>query len=229
MRYGQPSTVAVVHELIKHGARRIIVVPMYPQYSASTTASALDGLFAALQRVRVVPALRIVSEFHAEPRYIDAVAGGIERSVKAAFAPSARPERFLLSFHGVPQAYINRGDPYLDQSKATARLIADRMGWRDEDWLLTFQSRLGPVEWIGPFTDETIKRLGASGAKSIVVATPGFTADCLETIDEIGVEALETFRHAGGERLIRVPCVNDDAAFIEALRGLVEKEAAGWR
>lgn len=229
MRYGEPSIRRVVESLRTGEPARWIVVPMFPQYSGTTTASGFDGLARALQRERIVPSLRFIASYHTDPAYIDAVAKGIERELESAGQRGLSPDMRLLSFHGIPRAYIDRGDPYRDQCAQTAGLVAERLGWKDSDWRLTFQSRLGPSEWLVPYTDETLQELGREGAKTVLVAQPGFTADCLETIDEIGREGLEEFTKGGGEHLIRVPCVNDDPPFIAALRDLVTREAEGWR
>jgi ferrochelatase len=156
------------------------------------------------------------------------LADGCKRLIEAE-QDGLSPDVCLLSFHGIPKSYVDRGDPYERQSRATAALIARRMRWSDDRWRLTFQSRLGPTEWLRPYTDETLKQLGADGVETVLVATPGFTADCLETIDEIGYEGLEEFKGAGGGNLVRVPCLNDGPEFIEALTELVEREAGGWR
>lgn len=229
MRYGNPSIRAVVREMMQNDCSRLIVVPMFPQYSATTTASGLDGLFDAFKQERVLPSTRIIAEYHREPAYLDAVAEGIRTALAEANAKGVTPECHLLSFHGIPRAYIERGDPYQRQSAVTACHVADRMGWTEKDWRLTFQSRLGPSEWLTPYTDKTLKELGKAGIQTVLVAQPGFTADCLETIDEIGYEGREEFQEAGGKTLVRVPCVNDSPAFIDALRQLVEREAMGWR
>jgi ferrochelatase len=229
MRYGNPSTPKVVEELWGAGCERLVVLPMYPQYSATTTASALDALFEAVRRRRTLPALRIVSDFHLDEGYLDAVVRSIRRRDEQARSAGAEPEMRLLSFHGVPIDYIKRGDPYMRQCAETGKSIAKRMGWTKGEWRLTFQSRLGRQKWLTPYTDETLKELGRMGLKTVLVAQPGFTTDCLETIDEIGREGTEEFRSTGGENLIRVPCLNDDPDFILALKGIVEREACGWR
>lgn len=229
MRYGNPSIASAVGEILQNGCRRLIVVPMFPQYSATTTASGLDGLFDAFRSERVLPDLRIRVDYHDHPAYIEAVAAGIERELAASRSRGVEPDARLLSFHGIPRVYIERGDPYRERCERTADLVARRLGWGPGDWKICFQSRLGPQEWLVPYTDETLKALGANGARSVLVAQPGFTADCLETIDEIGYEGAGEFREAGGETLVRVPCVNDDPAFIEALRQIVLEEAEGWR
>lgn len=228
MRYGNPSIRAAVEELARQGCRKLVVLPMFPQYSATTTASGLDGLFQALQRERIIPSFRVISEYYADSAYLDAVATGIRRALAEARERGIAPEIHLISFHGIPKLYIDRGDPYECQATATARLLAERMGWTAAEWKLTFQSRLGPTEWLTPYTDVTLRELGEGGVKTVLVTQPGFTADCLETIDEIGHEGAEDFTKAGGKTLVRVPCVNDDPAFIAALAGLVEREVAGW-
>lgn len=228
MRYGEPSTRTVVRDLLASGCERLIALPMYPQYSATTTASALDGLFDALKGERVVPAIRAIVDYHDDPAYIDAVAKGIERTLSDATVNGAGACERLLSFHGIPGVYVERGDPYRRRCERTAELVAARLGWRPDQWRLVFQSRLGPQEWLTPYTDKTLEELGRAGAKTVLIAQPGFTADCLETIDEIGHEGQEIFHAAGGKDLIRVPCVNDDPPFIAALAGLARREAQGW-
>lgn len=226
MRYGEPSIGRAVAALGGNNCRRLIALTMYPQYSATTTASAMDGLFAALRTARVLPDLRIITDYHDDPGYIEAVAVGIERSMKNSTNKSW--DARLLSFHGIPRAYIDRGDPYRARCETSARLIARRLGWHEEEWRITFQSRLGPSDWLEPYTDQVLRELGERGTARVLVAQPGFTADCLETIDEIGREGRDEFVRAGGGELVRVPCVNDDPAWIAALAGLVEREATGW-
>lgn len=229
MRYGNPSIPSVVDEIMKAGCNRLIVLPMYPQYSATTTASSLDALFAAFEQQRVLPALRVIADYHTDDAYLDAVVARIRRSADDATAAGRKPEVHLISFHGIPLDYIHRGDPYKNQCMETAKRIAERIGWTDNDWRLVFQSRLGRQEWLMPYADETLKELGRGGVRNVLVVQPGFTADCLETIDEIGHEGSLEFRSTGGENLIRVPCLNNDPNFINALKGLVEREACGWR
>lgn len=228
MRYGQPSIASVVRAW-KDKCQRLVVVPMFPQYSATTTASGLDALFDALKTLRRIPALRVIRDYHDDPGYINAVAHGIERERLAAEAAGRTPELFILSFHGIPRDYIRRGDPYQRQSSITARAVAKRLGWRLDQWRLAFQSRLGRAKWLEPYTDELLKSLGHQGIRRVLIAQPGFTTDCLETIDEIGYEGTQEFREGGGEDLIRVPCLNDDPHFLSALKNLVEREAVGWR
>ncbi|MGL5097493.1 MAG: ferrochelatase, partial [Planctomycetia bacterium] len=229
MRYGKPSIDSLVQRLTETDCRRLIAVPMFPQYSATTTASAVDALFAAYRGRRVLPSMRVISEYHDDPLYVDAVVRSIHRGIAGATAEGLRIERFIVSFHGIPIKYVLRGDPYQRQSAVTGKMVAKQMGWKKGDWNLCFQSRLGGQKWLTPYTDQTLMRLGSEGLKTVLVVQPGFTADCLETIDEIGYEGQEEFHSTGGGRLVRVPCLNDDPAFIAALKNLVEREACGWR
>ncbi|MFL5342879.1 MAG: ferrochelatase [Gemmataceae bacterium] len=225
MQVGNPALGAVLHEMIAAGAERLIVLPMYPQYSATTTASATDALFHALMKERRVPALRIVPPYYAHPAYIDAVATIIkEELAKLPWSPDHK----LLSFHGIPIKYAQRGDPYATHVKRTTKLLLERLKWPTGTYTQTFQSLFGRDEWLKPYTEDTLKRLAKAGMKRVFVATPGFTADCLETLDEIGHEAKEDFRAAGGEDLYQCPCLNDHPAWIAALKTLVEEEGRGW-
>jgi ferrochelatase len=226
MRYGGPSIRDVTRKLFGVDCRRLVVLPMYPQYSAATTASGLDALFAALARQRVLPAFRVINHFYNDPGYIDAVARSIARTIESA---ALTPEFSLLSFHGLPLSCVERGDPYREQTETTARMIAERLGWSASQWRLTYQSRFGKEPWLTPYTDEMLKETARAGLKTVLVATPGFTADCLETIDEIGYEGAMDFLSSGGRVLLRVPCVNDDPAFVAALAELVQRESEGWR
>jgi ferrochelatase len=225
MQVGNPSVELVVGNLIHKGVDRLIVVPMYPQYSATTTASATDVLFKALMRERRVPALRIVPPYYGHPAYIDAVATIVREQV--AQLPR-EPEHYLLSFHGIPIRYAKAGDPYATHVKRTTALLVDRLGWPRAKWTQSFQSLFGREEWLKPYTDNVLTALAKKGVKRVFVVTPGFTADCLETIDEIGHESSEVFRRAGGEELYRCPCLNDHPVWIEALRALIVQESRGW-
>ena len=225
MQIGNPAVADVVRELIGQGVDRLIVVPMYPQYSATTTASATDVLFQALMRVRRVPAVRVVPPYYDHPAYLDAVTAVIRGELARL---DWQPEHYLLSFHGIPIKYAQRGDPYATHVKRTTAELVRRLGWPREQWTQAFQSLFGRDAWLKPYTEETLQRLAARGVKKVFVALPGFTTDCLETLDEIGNEALEVFRHAGGERLHPCPCLNDHPAWIEALRTLVMQEGQGW-
>jgi ferrochelatase len=225
MQVGNPPVGDVVHQLIGEGVDRLIVLPMYPQYSATTTASATDVLFKALMAERRVPALRIVPPYYDHPAYLDAVTAVIRGEL--ARLPW-QPEHYLLSFHGIPIEYARRGDPYATHVKRTTARLIERLGWPREQWTQSFQSLFGRAEWLKPYTDRTLERLAKRGIKRVFVATPGFTSDCLETIDEIGFEAREAFRHAGGEELYQCPCLNDHPAWIAAMRTLVMEEGKGW-
>jgi ferrochelatase len=225
MQIGNPSVDSIVRELIKDGVDRLVILPMYPQYSATTTASALDVLFKALMHERRVPALRVIPPYYDRPAYLDAVATVIQEAVARL---RGAPDHYLLSFHGIPVKYVQRGDPYPEQVAATTRLLLPRLGWPVDRFTQSFQSLFGRDEWLRPYTDDTLVKLAREGTRRVFVAMPGFTADCLETIDEIGYEARETFRHAGGEDLYRCPCLNDHPAWIQAMKTLVVEEGAGW-
>jgi len=225
MQIGNPPVAQVLHELIAAGVERLIVLPMYPQYSATTTASAMDALFHALMRERRVPALRIIPPYYQHPAYLDALTAVI-RDHRATLP--AEPDHYLLSFHGIPIKYAQRGDPYATHVQRTTRQLVARLGWPRQRWTQAFQSLFGRDRWLRPYTDETLRKLAKSGKKRVFIAMPGFTTDCLETIDEIGNESREVFRHAGGEELYRCPCLNDHPAWIEAMRQLVVQEGQGW-
>ena len=225
MQIGNPPLGDVVREMIASGVDRLIAVPMYPQYSATTTASATDGLFQALMKERRVPALRVVPPYYDHPAYLDAVTEVIRDELKRL---SWQPEQFVLSFHGLPQEYAKRGDPYPEQCAATRDALVARLGWPIDKWTQTNQSLFGRDEWLRPYTDDVLRQLAARGVKRVFVATPGFTADCLETLDEIGNESKEVFRQAGGSELHQCRCLNDHPAWIAALTTLVREEGRGW-
>jgi ferrochelatase len=225
MQIGKPPLGEVLHELIEKGIERVIVLPMYPQYSATTWASATDTLFSALMKERRVPALRIVPPYFEHPAYLDAMTAIIQEDLAKL---SWQPDHYLLSFHGIPIKYAERGDPYPTQVERTTRRLIERLGWPREKWTKTFQSLFGREEWLKPYTENTLIELAKTGVKKVFVAMPGFTSDCLETLDEIGHEAKETFLHAGGEVLHPCPCLNDHPKWIEAMRAVIEQEAEGW-
>lgn len=225
MQIGNPPLDGVVRDMIAAGVDRLIVVPMYPQYSATTLASATDCLFKTLMQVRRVPALRIVPPYYEHPAYLDAMAAIIRENVQRL---NWQPGHFILSFHGIPIKYAQSGDPYATHVKRTTFGLIDRLGWQREVWTQTFQSLFGRDRWLRPYTEEKLKQLAGSGVKRVFVAMPGFTADCLETIDEIGNEAREAFVHAGGEQLHACPCLNDHPKWIDALETLVNEEGRGW-
>ncbi len=225
MQIGNPPVHEVVGQLIQAGVERLIVLPMYPQYSATTTASATDALFKALLRERRVPALRIVPPYYAHAAYLDALATILREELTGL---GWEPDHYVLSFHGIPAAYARKGDPYPQQVQATTRLLLERLRWPEGKWTQTYQSIFGRQEWLRPYTEETLIHLAKRGVSRVFVATPGFTVDCLETIDEIGFEAKEAFRHAGGRELHRCPCLNDHQAWIQAMRTIVLEESKGW-
>lgn len=224
MRYGQPSIASVLRQLQNEGLRRLIVLPLYPQYSATTTASVFDAVADELCGWRWMPELRTIADYCAEPAWLDAIADSIRRHWQTA----PRGERLLFSFHGLPQRYVDAGDPYFSQCQFSAREIAARLGLSETDWQLCFQSRVGRERWLQPYTDETLKSLGSNGVKQIDVVSPGFAVDCLETLEEIAIRGAEEFIEAGGERLAYVPALNADAAHIATLAALVRRHGAGW-
>ncbi len=224
MRYGNPSIASALTELRQANARRILVFPLYPQYSGSTTASVFDAIVAELSRWRWLPELRFINQYHDEPAYIAALVA----SIRAHWVEHGEPERLLFSFHGIPRKYFELGDPYYCQCQKTARLVVEQLHLAPERWALTFQSRLGKEEWLTPYTDVTLKALGAAGVTSVQVLSPGFSADCLETIEEIDAENRHVFFGAGGKQYSYIPCLNDGAAHLEMLADLVVRHACGW-
>jgi protoporphyrin/coproporphyrin ferrochelatase len=224
MRYGNPSIASALAELRAAQVRRLLVLPLYPQYSATTTASTFDAVTRELSRWRWIPELRFVNQYHDEPGYIAALVA----SIRDHWAANGEPRRLLFSFHGIPKDYFLNGDPYHCQCHKTARLVTEALGLAPERWALAFQSRVGTKEWLRPYTDETLKAWGREGLDSVQVISPGFSADCLETIEEIGVENRDYFQSAGGGRYGYVPCLNDRPDHLEMLTGLVGRHACGW-
>jgi ferrochelatase len=225
MRYGNPSTAAGLAELNQGGCDRILIVPLYPQYAAATTASACDQAFRALMRLRAQPTVRVAPPYYDEPAYIDALA----HSLSAAIAPLERPpEAVLVSFHGMPQRNVELGDPYQQQCLATSRLLRVKAGWPSERWHTTFQSRFGNDPWLQPYTIETIRSLAQGGLTRIAVIAPGFAADCLETLEELDMENRGVFLANGGETFTYVPCLNDSAAGMSVIERIVRRQLRGW-
>jgi protoporphyrin/coproporphyrin ferrochelatase len=225
MRYGNPSLPSRLANLQAQGCERILLVPLYPQYSAATTATVCDKAFDALKRMRWQPALRVAPPYHDDPVYIEAVASSLAAELaKLPFTP----EVVIASFHGVPKDYLLKGDPYHCHCVKTARLLRERLGLSEERLMLTFQSRFGTAEWLQPYTDETVKALAERGVKQLAVVTPGFAADCLETLEEIAGENAEIFRHAGGENFAAIPCLNDGEQGMHLIRHVVLRELQGW-
>jgi ferrochelatase len=225
MRYGHPSIQTTLDELTAVGVERLVVLPLYPQYSATTTGSACDSLFRSLMKRRRVPAIRIAPPYYDEPGYIEALALLVERHRSQL---TTEPEMYLFSFHGIPLVYVQKGDPYPEHVQTTARLLAQRLGLADHQWMVTFQSRFGRAVWLQPYTDQMLVQLAQRGVRRVLVVQPGFTADCLETVDEIGHEAAQLFRRSGGDELWRCPCLNDQPEWIQTLAELVLRESSGW-
>ena len=225
MRYGNPSIASRLDAMQKAGCDRILIVPLYPQYAAATTATVCDKAFDALKTMRWQPAVRIAPAWFDEPAYIEALAGSLrDELAKLAF----QPDVILASFHGMPEEYLHKGDPYHCQCAKTARLLRERLGYGEDKLIMTFQSRFGSAEWLKPYTDATVKALAEKGVKNLAVITPGFTADCLETLEEIAMENAEIFKHAGGENFAHIPCLNDTERGMAVIRDVVARELQGW-
>lgn len=227
MRYGEPSIAWALDELRKKNVDRVLVLPMYPQYSATTTASVFDAVGDHLKTIRNVPELRWVKNFHDHAGYISA----LKRSVLAHWArigPLARGDRLVISFHGVPKQTLERGDPYHCECQKTGRLLAESLGLDDDDYVVTFQSRFGRAEWLQPYTAQTLSELAGKGCARVDVICPGFTADCLETLEEIAIEGKHEFLSGGGKQFHYIACLNDAPDFIAALADLVERQVRGW-
>jgi ferrochelatase len=225
MRYGNPSTESVAKKLVEQGCDRILCFPVYPQYSATTTATANDQLFRALMKMRAAPAIRSVPPYYDEPVYIEALARSIEQHLASL---DFEPEVVIASYHGIPKPYFEKGDPYHCHCVKTTRLLRERLGWSDKKLITTFQSRFGAQEWLQPYTDKTVEKLGHDGVRSIAIVNPGFSVDCIETLDEIGREAAETFHHAGGEKFAHIPCLNDSTEGMAVIEAVVRRELSGW-
>ena len=225
MRYGNPSIESVVEKMMAAGCMRIVMFPLYPQYSATTTATVNDKFFEALMKLRFQPAIRTVPSYQDEPVYIDALARSIESHLATL---DFEPEVVIASYHGIPQSYFKRGDPYPCHCWKTTRLLRERLGWDEKKLIACFQSRFGPEEWMQPYTDKTVEKLAKEGVKSIAVFNPGFVSDCLETLEEIAGEAGEIFHHAGGKNFTHIPCLNDSENGMAVIETLVRRELAGW-
>jgi ferrochelatase len=225
MRYGLPDVKSRLKALLAQGCDRILLVPLYPQYAAPTSATACDQAFRALMEMRWQPTVRVAHPYYADPTYIDALATSIRASLgKLAF----EPEVILCSLHGMPKEYLLKGDPYYCQCAVTARLLRDKLGLSAERFRLTFQSRFGPDEWLQPYTDETVKALAQGGTKSLAIVAPGFSADCLETLEELDGENREIFLHNGGKEFAYLPCLNDSEEGMQVIEAVVRRELMGW-
>jgi protoporphyrin/coproporphyrin ferrochelatase len=225
MRYGNPSIRSGIESLTKRGCDRLLVVPLYPQYSAATSATVCDEVFRVLASLRAQPTLRVTPPYYDGPDYIEALGVSIEAHLASL---PFKPELIVASFHGMPKEYVDKGDPYQEQCIATTEALRKRLGLDAERLLLTFQSRFGNAEWLQPYTDATMAKLAQDGVRRIAVVMPGFAADCLETLEEIAQENAEIFRHNGGEEFSAIPCLNDSDAGMDVIRQLVLRELQGW-
>ncbi|NVK54114.1 MAG: ferrochelatase [Alteromonadaceae bacterium] len=225
MRYGDPAVTKVIEKMLSQGVRKLLVLPLYPQYSASTVGSTFDAVAQDFQQRRWLPDFRFISHYHDRPGYIQAVAD----SIKQHWNNHGRADKLIMSYHGIPMRYLMNGDPYHCECLKTSRLVAEALGLNNAEYMTTFQSRFGREEWLKPYTDETLKSLPGEGVKSIQVVCPGFSADCLETIEEIGEENRDYFLQAGGERYEYIPALNSEPAHIDMLFDLVKENLHGWQ
>ena len=225
MRYGNPSTQSKVEAMTAAGCQKILFFPLYPQYAGATSATACDAFFAALGQEKWQPIARVVEPYFDRPDYIEALAQSIEKAYAAA---AKKPDILICSYHGVPIRYLMEGDPYHCQCQKTTRLLKERLGWGDTQIMTTFQSKFGPEEWLQPYTVEEVARQAEAGRKSIAVCAPAFSADCIETLEEINEEIKESFEDAGGEYFTYIPCLNDEDAHIAALTQTIEDNLQGW-
>jgi protoporphyrin/coproporphyrin ferrochelatase len=225
MRYGSPAIAERVAALAAEGCNRLLVVPLYPQYAAATTATVADEVFRVVGRMRSQPALRLAAPYYDDSTYISALAASLRTALEQL---AFEPEVILASFHGIPKSYAEQGDPYPQQCAETVRLLRQELGYDQRKLMLTFQSRFGRAEWLRPYTDETVERLALSGVRNLVAITPGFSADCLETLEEIAMENAEIFHRNGGTNFFAIPCLNDSDAGMAVIRALVERELRGW-
>ncbi|MBR9890119.1 ferrochelatase [bacterium] len=225
MRYGNPSTKSKVEAMTSAGCRKILFFPLYPQYAGATSATANDQFFRALMEETWQPTARVVDPYFEHPQYIEALAQSVERGYAAV---EDKPDILVVSYHGMPKRYLMQGDPYHCQCQKTTRLLRERLGWDDTQITTTFQSVFGPEEWLRPYTVEHVAELAKQGKKKIAVIAPAFSADCIETLEEINEEIKESFEHAGGEQFTYIPCLNDDPAHVDALSAVIEENLGGW-
>nr|WP_099824955.1 ferrochelatase [Oceaniglobus indicus] len=225
MRYGNPSTASKVRRMIQEGCQKILFFPLYPQYAGATSATANDEFFRSLRSEKWQPAVRTVPAYFDDPAYIEALAQSVERTWEAM---DDKPDLLVTSYHGVPQRYLTEGDPYHCQCQKTTRLLKERLGWADDQIITTFQSLFGPEEWLRPYTVEEVARQAKAGKKKIAVIAPAFSADCIETLEEINEEIRESFEEAGGEQFTYISCLNDDDAHIAALTKVIDENLKGW-
>ena len=224
MRYGEPSIVNTIDCLAAANARRLLVLPLYPQYSATTTGAVFDAVTSALQRLRWPPELRFINDYHDDAQYISALA----QRVESYWSEHGRGQHLLLSFHGIPQRYVHAGDPYFDQCRTTTRLLRERLGMGEDECGVSFQSRVGRELWLKPYTDEVLSQMPRKGLRHVQVLCPGFAVDCLETLEEIAIRYKEQFIAAGGERLDYIPALNATDMHLRVLTGLIARHTGGW-
>ncbi|MBU2892647.1 ferrochelatase [Colwellia sp. D2M02] len=224
MRYGSPSIDSVVSKMLAQGVRKLAVLPLYPQYCASTTASTFDAVAASFAKKRLIPELRFINHYHDFPAYIEAVADKIRQH----WAKHGRADKLIFTYHGIPKRYLTNGDPYHCECYKTSRLLAENLGLAKDEFMTTFQSRFGREEWLQPYTDKTLMALPEQGVKSVQLVCPGFSADCLETIEEIGIENRDYFIEAGGKRYEYIEALNADSSHIEMMSELLEQHLHGW-
>ncbi|MSR29951.1 MAG: ferrochelatase [Gemmataceae bacterium] len=225
MQIGNPPLVDSLRGMVAKGVEKLLVFPMYPQYSATTTGSAMDCLGHACKQIRKVPALRVVPPYFEHPGYIQALAAIVHEQVSRL---EWQPDHFLISFHGIPLEYCQKGDPYNLQVEKTTKALVKELGWEKVSWSQSYQSLFGKGEWLRPYTEDHLRELAGQGKKRVFIVTPGFTSDCLETLDEIGHEAAEVFLQAGGEKLFQCPCLNDHPVWIQAMSQILREEGVGW-
>ncbi len=225
MRYGNPSTKSKVEAMTSAGCRKILFFPLYPQYAGATSATANDQFFRALMEETWQPTARVVDPYFEHPQYIEALAQSVERGYAAV---EDKPDILVVSYHGMPKRYLMQGDTYHCQCQKTTRLLRERLGWDETRITTTFQSVFGPEEWLKPYTVDHVAELAKQGKKKIAVIAPAFSADCIETLEEINEEIKESFEHAGGEQFTYIPCLNDDPAHVDALSAVIEENLGGW-
>jgi ferrochelatase len=224
MRYGSPSVDSVIDEMLQQGVRKLLVLPLYPQYCASTTASTFDAVAASLAKKRLIPELRFINHYHDFPQYVQAVADKIRQH----WAINGRADKLIFTYHGIPKRYLLNGDPYHCECYKTSRLLAENLGLNEKEYLVTFQSRFGREEWLQPYTDKTLIALPEQGVKSVQLVCPGFSSDCLETIEEIDVENRDYFMKAGGSRYEYIKALNAESSHIDMMEKLLEQHLHGW-
>ena len=224
MRYGNPSIPSALEKLQKQKVRKLLILPMYPQYCAATTGSTFDEVTNTLQKWRWIPELRFINQYFEEEKYIQV----LSNSIRSFWNKNSKPQKIIFSFHGIPKRYLLNGDPYHCFCLKTTRLVKENMGLKDEEIMTTFQSRFGKAEWLQPYTSETLKELPKKGVKNIHIISPGFSSDCLETLEELEEENREYFMESGGEKYKYIPCLNDDDEHIDMFVNLIKKNIQGW-